>query len=59
MDVIKSNPDAPADPGDVVVLPLAVWERLVELIDSIWTADEIDLFTCENEIDAIIKKVQP
>ena len=28
-DVIKSNPDAPDDPGDVVVIPEADWRRMV------------------------------
>ena len=28
-DVIKSNADAPADPGDVVVIPEADWQKLV------------------------------
>ena len=31
LDVIKSSHDAPADPGDVVVIPYGRWSRLVAL----------------------------
>jgi len=32
MDVIKANDDAPADPGDVVVVPLSKWRRMREIV---------------------------
>jgi len=64
MEVSRSNDDAPADPGDVVVLPLADWQRLVELVTRQFPACPCDGNCCEacredSEIDAIIKKVQP
>ena len=33
-DVIKSSADAPADPGDVIVIPEADWRRLLEYMGS-------------------------
>jgi hypothetical protein len=43
----------------VVVLPLADWERLVELIDVIKGFDSVARSGAIVELRAIVKKVQP
>lgn len=61
-DVIRSNLDAPADPGDVVVIPADDWRKLVELVEWVlpeclcaWPCD-----TCRENatIKAIIQRAE-